>query len=292
MQYIQSPNHFAGRAGQTPRWVIVHGTAGFSSAYDVAEYFANPNSEVSATYVIGQNGTIIQCVSENDSAWGNGVLSPGHDDWWDPNINPNYQTISIEHVKPHTDNSDAITEAQFLASAALILGICQRWNIPMREADGQGGITGHYSIDPVNRSRCPGPYPWDRLWTYLQGEDDVVKPITLDDPEVTRYFKAVGDNRWQCLKTGYYVFAGMLGFYTTFGGSGKNGLTHLGLPLGNEVYPDQGQPRSYQKFERGILAYDPAHHWDNPPGSGNVYVMHVDKPLPGTPPPTPTPPKK
>jgi N-acetyl-anhydromuramyl-L-alanine amidase AmpD len=35
------------------------------------------------------------------------------------------------------------------------------------KADAIGGITGHSSIDPVSRSHCPGPYPWDELFTYL-----------------------------------------------------------------------------------------------------------------------------
>jgi len=177
MQFIGSPNCWPDRNGYAPKWIIVHGTAGFETAGEVAAFFSSRDSGVSAHYVVGQDGTIIQCVQESAAAWANGgVTGPSgvsgdgvhHDDWWDSQPNPNYVTISIEHVKPSTDNSDQLTQAQQAASFALITGICARWNIPKRFADASGGITGHYSMDPVNKSRCPGPYPWTTLWTYLQ----------------------------------------------------------------------------------------------------------------------------
>lgn len=176
--FIQAANHWTGREGEVPHYVILHGTAGFARAQDVATFFANPATQASAHYVVGMDGGIIQMVDEDDAAWSNGPISgpPGtsgdglhHDPWWDSGINPNLLTIAIEHVKPHIDNSDVLTDAQKAASFQLVRHICQRWNIPMRYADANGGITGHYSMDPVNRSRCPGPYPWDALWTFLGG---------------------------------------------------------------------------------------------------------------------------
>jgi N-acetyl-anhydromuramyl-L-alanine amidase AmpD len=181
---MPSPN-YSSRDGATPRWIIVHGTAGFETARQVGTYFGSTASQVSAHYVVGQGeNEIVRCVDESLAAWANGPISgPAgvggdgvhHDAWWDqcpqwgglPNPNP--VTISIEHVKPHTDNSDQLTAAQQAASFALILDICKRQRIPMRKADAQGGITGHFSMDPVNRSWRPGPYPWDELWAFLKG---------------------------------------------------------------------------------------------------------------------------
>jgi len=174
--WIEAAHHWSGREGQIPRWIILHGTAGFTRAADVAGFFAQQATEASAHYIIGRDGEVFQCVNEEDAAWANGPISgPSgtsgdgvhHDAWWDSGINPNLVTISIEHVKPHTDNSDQLTPAQKLASFALIKDICSRWPIPMRQADKNGGITGHFSMDPVNRSRCPGPYPWSELWQFL-----------------------------------------------------------------------------------------------------------------------------
>lgn len=169
---ILNSNCFPGRSGQTAKWLILHGTGGGTSAQAIANYFLSTqggNNPVSSHYVIGVDGEVVQCVRETDGAYANGYLSAGHDSWWTTAINPNNQTISIEHCKPSTDNSDALTPGQQQASFALIKDICARNHIPMRPADAQGGITGHYSIDPVNRARCPGTYPWSDLWTFLGG---------------------------------------------------------------------------------------------------------------------------
>jgi N-acetyl-anhydromuramyl-L-alanine amidase AmpD len=190
---IPNNNYFPNREGHTPRYVIIHGTAGNTSAQSVAQFFQSTegsNGPVSSHYIIGVDGTVVQCVSEKDGAWANGVITgpPGisgdtihHDPWWDSGINPNDLTISIEHCKAHDDNSDLVTGAQMAASFMLVKHICQRHNIPMRAADAQGGITGHYSIDPVDKSRCPGPYPWAALWDYLQEGDTMIPAGWKDD---------------------------------------------------------------------------------------------------------------
>jgi len=167
--WIPNNNFFPARKGHHPRYIIIHGTAGFSSAEEVANFFkATERGEnpVSTHYIIGLHGEIVQCVDEADGAYGNGGVTAGHDPWWSRFLNPNLLTISIEHVKLSRDNSDEITELQKWASFALIQRICNRYNIPKRWADATGGITGHYSMDPVHRSFCPGPYPWDELFMY------------------------------------------------------------------------------------------------------------------------------
>lgn len=172
--WIPSPNYFPLRSGYSARWIIVHGTAGFTSAQDVGHYFQR--ADVSTHYTIGRDAVIVQSVREYDAAWGNGFVTglPGvsgdgvhRDAWWSTEVNPNYLTISIEHVKPSRDNSDALTDVQQYASFRLIRHICERHDIPQRPADASGGITGHYSLDPLHRSFCPGPYPWQKLFDFL-----------------------------------------------------------------------------------------------------------------------------
>ncbi len=168
--WIPNKNYFPARKGYLPRYVIIHGTAGFSSAEEVASFFQateKGDNPVSTHYILGLRGELIQCVSEAHGAWGNGYVMAGHDPWWSRALNPNLITISIEHVKLSRDNSDELTELQKQASFRLVSSICQRHNIPTRWADEQGGITGHYSMDPINRSFCPGPYPWEELFSYL-----------------------------------------------------------------------------------------------------------------------------
>jgi hypothetical protein len=135
----------------------------------IGYWFQNAESEVSAHYVIGRDGSTIQCVREADAAWSNGHVSAGADEWWRNSVNPNLISISIELVKPHADNSDEISLKQRDRCFELVREICQRWKIPARQADQSGGITGHFSMDPANRSRCPGPFPWPQLWQFLDG---------------------------------------------------------------------------------------------------------------------------
>jgi Negative regulator of beta-lactamase expression len=169
---ILNNNAFQGRNGFTPRYVVCHGTAGGTSAQAIAQYFKGTegtNNPVSAHYVIGVDGTIVRCNSEDDGSYANGVVTAGHDPWWSDsgNPNPNDITVSIEHCKPDNANATPLTPAQQASSFWLIKDICQRNNIPMRAADASGGVTGHYSIDPVNRARCPGAYDFNALWQYL-----------------------------------------------------------------------------------------------------------------------------
>lgn len=267
---IANQNCFPGRNGYKPSWVILHGTAGGTSAQTIANYFASTqggNNPVSSHYIIGQDGTIVQTISESDGAWGNGYLSTGHDSWWNPNINPNNTTISIEHCKPSQDNSDALTPPQQEASFKLIQHICQRWNIPSRLADANGGITGHFSIDPVNRSRCPGLYPWDQLWAFLKGENQM---LDLNDPVVQTYFADGGNGSWKCKKNGVILFGGNLTFYRS-----NNGLALFGLPLSNEIYLPQYPGTAIVPCERALIVYDPNRTIDNPPVDGPCYLLHI-----------------
>jgi N-acetyl-anhydromuramyl-L-alanine amidase AmpD len=279
-QWIPSPFYTAGRPAGNPRWLILHGTAGGSSAQNIAAWFQNPSAQVSAHYVIGQDGKIVACVDESNWAWANGVLSTGHDPWWTANINPNWVTISIEHVKPDTSNATALTTAQQASSFALIKRICQRWNIPMRAADANGGITGHYSIDPINRKDCPGTYPWAALWSYLgsstsssttttsSGENEM---LNLTDPVVKDYFVAGDNGTWRCKNNGVILQNANLTFYRTYGGPAL-----LGLPLTNEYYPQAYPGTAIVPCERAILCYDPARKIDKPPIGGQVYLMHIN----------------
>lgn len=179
------PHHhfWAGRAGHRIRYVVVHGTAspGQTTAEAIAHYFQTTTRETGTHYVVGKDGAVVQMVREEDSAWGNGIVTAGHDPWWGTRGNPNFETISIEHVKAGAHNEDAITAQQAAASFRLIAYLCAKYAIARRRADAEGGITGHYSIDPVNRAFCPGPYPWDELFSYLKGVGSMGVPAGWKD---------------------------------------------------------------------------------------------------------------
>jgi len=151
----------------THEWLVIHKTASGGSAQNIATFFANDPAMASTHYVVGQDGTVVQCVLEKDGAAGNCCLETGHAPYLPLGVNMNVRTVSIEHVDPASDNSTPLTDAQKAASFRLVRDICLRHNIPMRPGDASGGIIGHNNIAPINRARCPGNYPWNELFAYL-----------------------------------------------------------------------------------------------------------------------------
>ncbi len=262
--FIDNNNH---------QWVVIHKTAGGTSAQAIAQFFASDPNMASTHYVVGQDGTIVQCVWEKDGAAGNCCTSTGHAPYLPTDVNLNWKTVSIEHVDPATDNSTPLTEAQATASFALVKSICSRHNIPMRPGDASGGIIGHCDIDPVNRARCPGNYPWSDLFAYL-GEDVSVQ---ITDPVIQQYFNVV--NNGTCLQrkdTGVTMGSGITAFYLKYGGPGI-----LRLPDTNEIAVDaQKYPGVvYVEMEACIIIWDPNRLLDNPPSTEGAYLMHTDSGL-------------
>ena len=155
--WIPSNNYFPGRSGHTPAWIIIHGTAGFTSAEEVGYYFQR--ADVATHYIIGRDGVLVCSVDEEDGAWANGGVTEGHDPWWSHDLNPNLVTISIEHVKPSHDNSDELTDIQKQASFALIKQICDRYNIPRRRADAEAASQATIRWTRYTAASVPDPIP-------------------------------------------------------------------------------------------------------------------------------------
>ena len=96
--------------------------------------------------------------------------------------------------------------------------------------------------------------------------------------EAAHFFTDLGNNVWKCTN-GNHLGHGMLGYYCRTGPTPLFGLTLLGLPLSEEISVPGHNGVVLQIFERGVLAYDPAHVLDHPPGAGDVYTMHIDSGL-------------
>jgi len=275
--YVPSPNMWPGRMGYSPKYIINHGTAG--SATGTIAWFQNTASQVSAHYLVCQDGKIYQFVDEDKSAWANGGLSAGHDPIWSSDVNPNLITISIEHEKPDNNNATPLTAAQALASFGLQSRICKRWNIPAREADANGGITGHFSIDPVDKKNCPGVYPWTGLFAFLKdthGEDMIMLEINQG---IARNFQDLGNNVWLCKPNNVRFIGDNLKYWRKHEGAG-------GLPLTSELEIAPYKGTKLVVCERWIQVYDPTKTdgkrvIDNPPipSGDTVYLLHIDSGL-------------
>jgi N-acetyl-anhydromuramyl-L-alanine amidase AmpD len=140
---------------------------------------SDPAREASTHFVIGQDGTVLQLVRLRDSAWGNGI--PNRPRWplvtERAGVNPNRYTVSIEHAKRSADNSDPLTDAQLVASLALVrrllgllpeLGLAgERFVERLGAAALHEIVVGHCDIDSVNRAHCPGTWDWDAYLALL-----------------------------------------------------------------------------------------------------------------------------
>ncbi len=130
----------------------------------------------------------------------------------------------------------------------------------------------------------PGPRRYDVSKMFLVSGTEIIPAwaegeqnmrIDLTNAVVAGYFDALSNGQWRCKQNGHVVQYGILGFYRSFGQSAYCGLTYLGLPKSNEIGIDGFAGVVKQEFERGWVVYDLQRAFDNPPGAGNVYLMHL-----------------
>lgn len=178
IEWISSPNHYNGRKGYKPEAIVNHITAGYMNG--CLSWMTSVASQASSNYLVTRDGRIIQMVKDEDGAWANGGINKPNWSLLKSGTNPNYYTISIEH---EGFPDDGLTEIQYQATLWLHKYLIGKWDIP---ADKEH-IIGHYKIDSVSRSRCPGKlFPWDRLFDDLISKpkikvnDKVIEGVLID----------------------------------------------------------------------------------------------------------------
>jgi N-acetylmuramoyl-L-alanine amidase len=146
-----SPNFGPRRDGLRPELVVVHHTAMPTAEVAVAR-LCDPESEVSAHWLIGEDGTLWALVAEDDRAWHAGVGS------WRGRADVNSRSIGVELANPGPlAGFPPFPEPQVAALEALLDGIRGRWGI------GAAGVIGHADMAP-GRKADPGPaFDWRRL---------------------------------------------------------------------------------------------------------------------------------
>ncbi len=137
-------NYRVSPSARTINRVVIHITDGGRSINGTISWFKDPAAKVSAHYVIGQDGEVVQMVAHNDVAWHARTA--------------NGDSIGIEHVASRA-RGIMPTEAEYCASAALVSWLCQALGIP---ADRQH-IQGHSEADPgTTHTGCPNSvWNWD-----------------------------------------------------------------------------------------------------------------------------------
>ena len=135
------------RARTTPRTIeriVIHITDGGSRISGTIGWFKNPAAKVSAHYIVGQDGEVVQMVRHNDVGWHANKA--------------NGSSIGIEHVA----NTKGLvpTAEQYAASAALVQWLCGEFGIPID----RDHVLGHSEADTkTTHSGCPNAV-WD--WPY------------------------------------------------------------------------------------------------------------------------------
>jgi hypothetical protein len=131
-----SGNFRAVSGTRTINRIVIHITDGGSKINGTIGWFKNPAAKVSAHYIVGQDGEVVQLVKHNDVAW--------------HASRANGDSIGIEHVA----NTRGLnpTPAQYSASAALTNWLVTQFNIPMDRTH----ILGHSEADPkTTHAGCP-----------------------------------------------------------------------------------------------------------------------------------------
>ena len=147
---LASPN-FNSRDGTVVDMLVIHYT-GMRSGQGALERLCDPAAEVSAHYLIDEDGTLTQLVDEAERAWHAGLAS------WRGHTNINSRSIGIELVNPgHEYGYRDFPEAQMRALVPLCQEIQDRYRI------GGRNVVGHSDIAP-KRKMDPGELlDWRRL---------------------------------------------------------------------------------------------------------------------------------
>ena len=146
---IESPNFNARRL---PISMLVLHYTGMETAEDALERMCDPEAEVSAHYMIDEDGTVTRLVDEGDRAWHAGRS------FWRGITDVNSASIGIELVNPgHEFGYRPFTDAQMEALIPLVADIMRRHDIP------RANVVGHSDIAPA-RKLDPGElFDWESL---------------------------------------------------------------------------------------------------------------------------------
>jgi N-acetylmuramoyl-L-alanine amidase len=146
-----SPNQGERRGGVKPNMLVLHYT-GMPDTDAAIRHLCFPPSEVSAHYVVKEDGNVVQCVPESRRAWHAGQSA------WEGETDINSCSIGIEIANPgHDHGYPDYPRRQIAAVTALCRSIFTRYRIPPER------VLAHSDVAP-SRKRDPGEkFPWRTL---------------------------------------------------------------------------------------------------------------------------------
>ena len=143
VSHVPSPNFDARR----PNLVIIHHTSD-DTLEEALTTLTSAERKVSAHYLIGRDGRVVQLVDETARAWHAGKS------WWGGITDINSASIGIE-----LDNNgrELFAEPQIDALLALLADIQQRYDIPA------ANFIGHADVAPTRKDDPSALFPWKTL---------------------------------------------------------------------------------------------------------------------------------
>lgn len=146
-----SPNFGPRRGGARPSLVVLHHTAMMTAEAALAR-LCDPAAEVSAHYLIGEDGGVWRLVAEEDRAWHAGVGC------WRGIDDVNSHSIGIELANPGPlAGFPPFPAPQVAALEALLDAIMARWAIPA------AGVIAHSDMAPGRKADPGAKLDWRRL---------------------------------------------------------------------------------------------------------------------------------
>ncbi len=148
--------------------IVLHYT-GMPTAAAALDRLADPAAEVSAHYVVAEDGVVVRMVDEANRAWHAGKS------WWRGITDVNSASVGIEIVNPgHEFGYRPFPEPQMAAVEALVGDIARRYAVA------PGNVVGHSDIAPARKDDPGELFDWPRL--ARAGLADRV-PAPRTDPE-------------------------------------------------------------------------------------------------------------
>jgi N-acetylmuramoyl-L-alanine amidase len=146
-----SPNHSERTDGALPDMIVLHYT-GMRDNEAAIRQLCSPASEVSAHYVVLQDGCIVQLIAESRRAWHAGVAS------WAGETDINSCAIGIEIANPgHEHGYPDFPKRQIAAVTALCRSIFTRYQIPLDR------VLAHSDVAPARKQDPGEKFPWKLL---------------------------------------------------------------------------------------------------------------------------------
>ena len=115
----------------------------------------DPATEVSAHYLIAEDGEVTRLVAQDKRAWHAGQA------YWRGIRDINSASIGIELDHPgHANGYRAFSEPQFEALVPLLARIVSAYDIP------RANVVGHSDVAPLRKIDPGELFPWERLASY------------------------------------------------------------------------------------------------------------------------------